>query len=103
MYFALSVLSTMKAGGADGIAPKPSSKACESDLNELKKLHIGFVLSELEIDWHEGGDYIYWDDKNRAKKANNGHWLWVEVDSKGETVSGGSAIDQANNGAGTVK
>lgn len=73
--------------------PKPSSGAKMSDLNELKKLHIGFVLNELGIDWDKEGNYIYWNDKSRACKADDGHWLWIEVDGAGETSDSGSAID----------
>lgn len=76
------------------LPPVSNKKSPNSaDLNELKRLHIGFVLNDLEIEWDESGGYVYWSDKFRAKKADDGHWVFVEVDSRGDIYDCGSAID----------
>ena len=64
-----------------------------NNLDELKKLHIGHILNDLDIDWYEEGIYVYWDTHIRARRAENGHWLWIQVDGKGEQDARGSAVD----------
>lgn len=75
------------------VAAKPPSKSNKTDCSELKKLHIGFVLNDLEIEWYEDGYYLYWDTHNRARQHEDGHWLWIETNGRGEEENSGSAID----------
>jgi hypothetical protein len=72
---------------------KATLMSIKPDIEPLKKLHIGFVLDDLEIDWYKDGNYIYWDTHNRARKSEDGHWLWLEVNGRGENDNSGSAID----------
>jgi len=71
---------------------RTTSRANEN-LHELKKIHIGHVLDALEIPWWQEGDYVKWNDHDRARKADDGHWLWYRVDGRGEPDNSGSAID----------
>lgn len=78
---------------APPVSLKSKPMPIKQDIDDLKRLHIGHVLNDLDIDWWERGAYIYCGDFQRARKAEDGRWLWVEVDRKGEVSMSGSAID----------
>lgn len=83
--------STMFAGFTK--TKKTEAQPPEHDLEKLKKLHIGWVLNSLGIDWYDESGYVKFDNSKRARADSSGHWLWVEPDRTGDSGYGGSSID----------
>lgn len=72
--------------------PAPIKTSKRLSIDDLKRLHIGYVLNDLGIEWWNEGKYVKWGDYFRAR-CDSGRWLWVEADGTGDTRTGGSAID----------